>query len=106
MKLPKYWINNPNRLKRNRFCELCGVSEIKTGKKLNKHHLIPRDPKGDNTGRFKTISLCKPCHRYLHKAFDNKTLRKYGKFGALPVRIVKMSLEEAKDYCKGIEWVR
>lgn len=60
-------------------CALCG----RDVPKLTEHHLVPKSqhkrvskrtgvPKSELSAR--TVDLCPPCHKMIHKTFDEKTL--------------------------------
>jgi len=60
-------------------CQLCEREVAR----LTEHHLIPRQAtkrdnkrtkKRSNTDLGPTIAICSPCHRQIHKLFDNATL--------------------------------
>jgi hypothetical protein len=60
------------------ICELCDLGEVP----LTDHHLIPRMRHNKRVKRDfgkernKTLDMCKPCHRQLHKLFTEKQLER------------------------------
>jgi len=73
-------------------CPLCG-REMIVGKKVSKHHLIPKSEKGKET-----LYLHDICHQKIHSVFTEKQLaKKYNNVEAL--------LTNA-EIVKFVEWVK
>jgi 5-methylcytosine-specific restriction protein A len=81
-------------------CELCDRPfDFAYGKKRKKfatgaptiHHLVPKQKGGKKGER---VSLCVPCHKQLHKMYDNKILK-----------MDYYSIEKLKESKKIREWV-
>ena len=84
-------------------CQLCGRPFDNTyGKDRKKfatgpptvHHLVPKQKGGKKGER---VSLCVPCHKQLHKMYENRELKQY-----YPTLEKLRESEKVKNW---VEWI-